>query len=147
MEINGFQFFSSPLLWIVPNAAVRSGDYYLFEDLDEKVELDLLHERPSAGIEDAITDRKMGDKMTVEEVNFSSDNFLFPFNIRSLKIHRKEIIFFCYQTPRKETKIKSLSQIQNQCTKKEKHNFFYLQFVILRFSIIFVFVQCIKELI
>lgn len=50
--------------------AVRSGDYYLFEDLDEKVELDLLHERPSAGIDDAITDRKLSDKMTIEQVNF-----------------------------------------------------------------------------
>lgn len=50
------------------NAAVRSGDYYLFEDLDEKVELDLLHERPSAGIEDAITDRKLADKQTFEQV-------------------------------------------------------------------------------
>lgn len=58
-------------------AAVRSGDYYLFEDLDEKVELDLLHERPSAGIEDEITDRKMGDKMTMEQVNFFSDINLF----------------------------------------------------------------------
>lgn len=48
--------------------AVRSGDYYLFEDLDEKVELELLHERPSAGIDDAITDRKMSDKMTIEQV-------------------------------------------------------------------------------
>jgi hypothetical protein len=52
---------------------VRSGDYYLFEDLDEKVELDLLHERPSAGIDDAITDRKLSDKMTIEQVNFESD--------------------------------------------------------------------------
>ncbi|XP_031619375.1 piezo-type mechanosensitive ion channel component isoform X7 [Contarinia nasturtii] len=48
--------------------AVRSGDYYLFEDLDEKVELDLLHERPSAGIDDAITDRKLSDKLTIEQV-------------------------------------------------------------------------------
>lgn len=61
-------------------AAVRSGDYYLFEDLDEKVELDLLHERPSAGIEDAITDRKMGDKLTVEQVKKISDRiFVFLF--------------------------------------------------------------------
>ncbi|XP_031619369.1 piezo-type mechanosensitive ion channel component isoform X2 [Contarinia nasturtii] len=48
--------------------SVRSGDYYLFEDLDEKVELDLLHERPSAGIDDAITDRKLSDKLTIEQV-------------------------------------------------------------------------------
>lgn len=51
--------------------AVRSGDYYLFEDLDEKVELELLHERPSAGIDDAMTDRKMSDKMTIEQVGDS----------------------------------------------------------------------------
>lgn len=48
--------------------AVRSGDYYLFEDLDEKVELDLIHERPSAGIEDALSDKKLGDKLTIEQV-------------------------------------------------------------------------------
>lgn len=61
MEINSFSCFST---------AVRSGDYYLFEDLDEKVELDLLYECPSGGIEDAITDRKLADKMTVEQVIF-----------------------------------------------------------------------------
>lgn len=51
--------------------AVRSGDYYLFEDLDEKVELDLIHERPSAGIEDAMTDKKLNDKLTIEQVRDS----------------------------------------------------------------------------
>lgn len=61
-------------IFFIKKTAVRSGDYYLFEDLDEKVELDLLHERPSAGISDAITDRKLGDKMTLEQVNV-----LFPF--------------------------------------------------------------------
>lgn len=50
---------------------MRSGDYYLFEDLDEKVELELLHERPSAGIDDTMTDRKMSDKMTIEQVSDS----------------------------------------------------------------------------
>lgn len=64
MEIDNITFSQNATL------AVRSGDYYLFEDLDEKVELDLLHQRPSAGIEDTITDRKMADKMTVEKVNF-----------------------------------------------------------------------------
>lgn len=49
--------------------AVRSGDYYLFEDLDEKVELDLIHERPSAAINDAMPDKKLGDKLTVEQVS------------------------------------------------------------------------------
>lgn len=57
-------------MFFVLNLAVRSGDYYLFEDLDEKVELDLLHERPSAGIDDAMTDRKLSDKMTIEQVKF-----------------------------------------------------------------------------
>lgn len=62
MEINNFllkHFF----------IAVRSGDYYLFEDLDEKVELDLLYKQPSAGIDDTITDRKLSDKLTIEQVN------------------------------------------------------------------------------
>ncbi|XP_055299196.1 piezo-type mechanosensitive ion channel component isoform X28 [Sitodiplosis mosellana] len=61
--------------------AVRSGDYYLFEDLDEKVELDLLHQRPSAGIDDAITDRKLSDKMTIEQELASAthkDEFIQP---------------------------------------------------------------------
>lgn len=53
--------------------AVRSGDYYLFEDLDEKVELDLFNERPSAAIDDAITERKLSDKLTIEQVNFERD--------------------------------------------------------------------------
>lgn len=62
---------TNPLLFLHTQnkIAVRSGDYYLFEDLDEKVELDLLHERPSAGIDDAITERKLSDKMTIEQVN------------------------------------------------------------------------------
>lgn len=40
----------------------------MFADLDEKVELDLIHERPSAGIEDSLSDKKLGDKMTIEQV-------------------------------------------------------------------------------
>lgn len=51
------------------NIAVRSGDYYLFADLDEKVELDLIHERPSAGIEDSLADKKLADKLTIEQVS------------------------------------------------------------------------------
>lgn len=69
METNAF-FSSNFFQTHQKTTAVRSGDYYLFEDLDEKVELDLLHERPSAGIDDAITDRKLSDKMTIEQVNF-----------------------------------------------------------------------------
>lgn len=57
--------------------AVRSGDYYLFEDLDEKVELDLLHERPSAGIDEAMADRKLSDKLTIEQVRIILVNFQF----------------------------------------------------------------------
>lgn len=66
----------------------------MFEDLDEKVELDLLHERPSAGIEDAITDRKLADKMTVEQVKkFSNKSFFSQtfIKIRSLNFH--QIVF------------------------------------------------------
>lgn len=58
-----------PINFHLINTAVRSGDYYLFEDLDEKVELDLIHERPSAGIEDALSDKKLADKLTIEQVS------------------------------------------------------------------------------
>lgn len=50
------------------NTAVRSGDYYLFRDLDEKIELDLINERASAGIEDTMAEKKLADKMTMEQV-------------------------------------------------------------------------------
>lgn len=56
------------ILLILSRIAVRSGDYYLFEDLDEKVELDLLFEQPSAGIDDAMNDHKLSDKLTIEQV-------------------------------------------------------------------------------
>lgn len=49
--------------------AVRSGDYYLFADLDEKIELDLINERASAGIEDSMAEKKLADKMTIEQVS------------------------------------------------------------------------------
>lgn len=39
------------------------------------MELDLLHERPSAGIDDAITDRKLSDKMTIEQVGIDHNTF------------------------------------------------------------------------
>lgn len=85
---------------IFPNLpAVRSGDYYLFEDLDEKVELDLLHERPSAGIDDAMTDKKMSDKMTIEQVNESSILMKISEQIPNNLIFKTAIInisfFFC----------------------------------------------------
>lgn len=48
--------------------AVRSGDYYLFADLDEKIELDLINERASAGIQDTMAEKKLADKMTIEQV-------------------------------------------------------------------------------
>lgn len=113
-------------------AAVRSGDYYLFEDLDEKVELDLLHERPSAGIEDAITDRKLGDKLTVEQVKTLVTKYLFFLSnihqiIRSsLKFHQKGIILFVVKY------LKEKEVISNRSTKfrisaremKNTHNLF-----------------------
>lgn len=46
----------------------------MFEDLDEKVELDLLHERASAGIDDAMSDKKLGDKMTIEQVKYKQQS-------------------------------------------------------------------------
>lgn len=49
--------------------AVRSGDYYLFADLDEKIELDLINERASAGIEDTMAEKKLADRMTMEQVS------------------------------------------------------------------------------
>lgn len=55
--------------------AVRSGDYYLFADLDEKIELDLINERASAGIEDSMAEKKLADKMTIEQVSAR----IFPF--------------------------------------------------------------------
>lgn len=112
-------------IWLSGNAAVRSGDYYLFEDLDEKVELDLLHERPSAGIDDAITDRKLADKLTVEQVNVhvSNDTVCFLFatihqtnQIRPLKFHQKRKLFVCFfffnsrtKKKKKTINLKSLS--------------------------------------
>lgn len=53
--------------------AVRSGDYYLFADLDEKIELDLINERASAGIEDTMAEKKLADKMTIEQVSVRFD--------------------------------------------------------------------------
>lgn len=96
--------------------AVRSGDYYLFEDLDEKVELDLLHERPSAVIDDAITDRKLSDKMTIEQVIFFLTRPMdrdIPFFHAKKKTFIKNNDSFLVVN-----KSSSRSQIKIQCTKK-----------------------------
>lgn len=49
--------------------AIRAGDYFMFENLDDKIELDFFHRRSSSvGFFDAFTDWKLGDKLTLEQV-------------------------------------------------------------------------------
>lgn len=40
----------------------------MFADLDEKIELDLINERASAAIQDSMAEKKLADKMTIEQV-------------------------------------------------------------------------------
>lgn len=49
--------------------AILSGDYYLFEDMDENLELNLLHEKPNVAVEDDVLKRNISKKMTFEEVS------------------------------------------------------------------------------
>lgn len=73
---------------------MRSGDYYLFEDLDEKVELDLIHARPSAGIEDTLSDLKLADRKTLEQVIEIFSNVLtLQKRWTKIKICREWIVF------------------------------------------------------
>lgn len=143
---------------ILTNAAVRSGDYYLFEDLDEKVELDLLHERPSAGIEDTITERKLGDKMTVEQVNYFHFEWSYicvffltfiKFNpIRSSKFHQKEKVlkwFVKKKIKRKQFKRNRSAKLKiNAQEENQLHDLFILYIALWNrtiVSIIFVFIM------
>lgn len=49
-------------------AAVRSGDYYLFEDLGEKIELDLMTAKAPAVVSDLQLRQRLASKQTVEQV-------------------------------------------------------------------------------
>lgn len=40
----------------------------MFEDIHDKVELDLIHARPSGNVDDEIIKRTMTNKLTVEQV-------------------------------------------------------------------------------
>lgn len=48
--------------------AILSGDYYLFEDMDENLELNLLHEKPNVAVEDDVLKRNISKRRTFEEV-------------------------------------------------------------------------------
>lgn len=76
-------------------SAVRSGDYYLFADLDEKIQLHLLSERASAAIADTITEKKLADKMTIEQVNVFFLIFNFWLARGAHHIARATVANFC----------------------------------------------------
>lgn len=52
----------------VCGAAVRSGDYYLFEDLGEKIELDLMTAKAPDVVSDLQLRQRLASKQTVEQV-------------------------------------------------------------------------------
>lgn len=111
-------------IFLQKTIAVRSGDYYLFEDLDEKVELDLLHERPSAGIDDAITDRKLSDKLTIEQVNRICSFVAWENQLHSISFHINH-----HQQMNNDSFLvvnKSQTQFNNQCTRIALASFLYL---------------------
>lgn len=49
-------------------AAVRAGDYYLFEDLGEKIELDLMTAKMPSVVNDVQMRQRMASKQTIEQV-------------------------------------------------------------------------------
>ena len=50
-------------------AALRSGDYYMFEELDDKLELDLFNKtQPDDFVEDS-TENKLANKKKMSEVS------------------------------------------------------------------------------
>ncbi|XP_037048036.1 piezo-type mechanosensitive ion channel component isoform X2 [Bradysia coprophila] len=59
---------SKPKPIVKRKMAILSGDYYLFEDMDENLELNLLHEKPSVAVEDDILKRNISKRRTFEEV-------------------------------------------------------------------------------
>lgn len=48
--------------------AILSGDYYLFEDMDEQVELNLLQTKPAPAFEDDVLKKSISKRKTFEEV-------------------------------------------------------------------------------
>lgn len=67
----------------VCNAAVRSGDYYLFEDLGEKIELDLMTAKTPTVVHDVQLRQRLASKQTVEQVR-NCDRFIHSFAMRAL---------------------------------------------------------------
>lgn len=61
---------SVKLIHISLIAAIRSGDYYMFEELDDKLELDLFNKtQPDDFVEDS-TENKYANKKKMSEVSF-----------------------------------------------------------------------------
>lgn len=49
-------------------AAVRSGDYYLFEDMNMKIELDMMTDKTPAVVSDVQLRQRLASKQTIEQV-------------------------------------------------------------------------------
>lgn len=55
-------------IWMM-SAAVRSGDYYLFDDFGEKVELDLMDAKPATAVSDQQLKRRMSTRRSLKQVS------------------------------------------------------------------------------
>lgn len=64
-------FFAVPLSLLnilMRLTAVRSGDYYLFEDVFEKVDLDMIDSKPDAAVHDKLLKRRMSTHRNLKQV-------------------------------------------------------------------------------
>lgn len=58
--------------------AIRSGDYYMFEDVEDEFELDIINQRDSDDEEEkqSATRRRLSKKMNFSQVCFVKYNFI-----------------------------------------------------------------------
>lgn len=59
---------------IIIFSALRSGDYYMFEDLDDKLELDLFNKTAPDDFVEDLTENKYANKKKMSDVSTKSGN-------------------------------------------------------------------------